>query len=101
MKKNLVLTMTLLLGAMSAGAHDGDHSYVNGICTIEECTDKYQPATQAADGYYELANAGNVEWFSDNVKAQPGNFTNARLTADIDLDGVIHRPIGEDSGFSY
>ncbi len=101
MKKNLVLTMTLLLGAMSAGAHDGDHSYVNGICTIEECTDKYQPATQADDGYYELANAGNVEWFSDNVKAQPGNFTNARLTADIDLDGVIHRPIGEDSGNKY
>ena len=76
------------------------HEYTNGICS-RDCDAHFQPAAQASDGYYELANAGNVEWFSNNVKAQPGNYTNARLTADIDLDGVIHRPIGEDSGNKY
>ena len=58
MKKRLFLSAAILLGAMSAWSHDGDHSYnANGICTLDECTDPYQPATQAADGYYELANA--------------------------------------------
>ena len=102
MKKNLVLTAALLFGAMSVWAHDGDHSYnTNGVCTIEGCEDPYQPATQAGDGYWELANAGNVEWFSGKVKAEVTVYTNARLTADIDLDGITHRPIGEESANKY
>ena len=105
MKKTTILTFALLatswLTCGMAWAHDGDHDYVNGICTIEDCADKFQPASQAEDGYYELANAGNVEWFSNNVSASPAQFTNARLTADIDMSGVVHRPIGEDSSNKY
>ena len=95
------VVLALLCLAGKAWAHDGEHHYVNGICTIEDCTDRYQPATKNANGVYELANAGNVEWFSDGVKEQPGNYTDACLTADIDLTGVVHRPIGEQSSNKY
>ena len=105
MRKTSIYAYTLfaatLLTTGKAWAHDGAHNYENGICTIEDCLDKYQPATKADDGYYELANAGNVEWFSNNVSLAPGQYTNARLTADIDLMGVVHRPIGEESANKY
>ena len=101
MKKATSICLVMLIGAMSAWAHDGEHDYVNGICTIEDCTDKYQPGTIADDGYYELANAGNVEWFSIGVQTQPGVFTNARLTADIDMTEVTHQPIGTNNTDKY
>ena len=79
---------------VTAGIHD--HSYNNGICTIEGCWDKYQPATQDGDGWYQLGNVGNVEWFSAQIA--DGNSTyKAKLTADIDYEGLgenYHTPIG-------
>lgn len=101
MKKQL-LSLALLSAAWfasgSAQAHDGDHSYTNGICTIEGCSDKYQPATLNDEGWYELANAGNVEWFGQQVLA--GHHTiKGKLTADIDYSSVVnsHTPIGTDT----
>ena len=73
-------------------AHDGVHSYINGICTIEGCTDKYQ-APELVDGWYELTNAGNVEWVSQQVAS--GNYTiKCKLTTDIDYTNTYHQPIG-------
>ena len=81
---------------VTAGIHG--HSYNNGICTIEGCWDKYQPATQDGDGWYQLGNVGNVEWFGQQVLA--GHHTiKGKLTADIDYSSVVnsHTPIGNDT----
>ena len=44
------------------------------------------------DGFYEISNANQLRWFASEVNA--GNRTlNAKLTADIDLDGAVWEPI--------
>ena len=108
--KRQLFSLALLAAAWLAGGtawaqHSGDHSYTNGICTIDGCTDKYQPATKT-DGVYKLANVGNVEWMAAKVNAgatEPGDGGKAyaicsyELTADIDYDGLgtnAHTPIG-------
>ena len=71
------------------------HNYDDkGICTDAGCTDPYEPAV-LQDGWYQLANAGNVEWFSTLVN-QGGNniFLWGKLVADIDFTDVTHTPIG-------
>ena len=54
MRRTKLFSAALLALAWLAGgtalAHDGDHSYTNGICTIEGCTDKYQ-APALVDGW--------------------------------------------------
>lgn len=54
-------------------------------CTVT-VTDTNKPA-QAEDGYYEIATAGQLKWFADEVNSGKPEL-NARLTADIDLRGV-------------
>ncbi|MBQ8351209.1 MAG: hypothetical protein IJY20_04085, partial [Clostridia bacterium] len=55
---------------------------------IYSCCGAYAMPTLAEDGYYELANAGNLFWFASHVNA--GNkAANARLVSDIDLNGRI------------
>lgn len=82
-----------LMGTLSVWAHDGEHTYVNGVCSIEGCEDPYEAPAQDAEGYFLVANAGNVEWISDyvqNVSINP----NVKMTADIDFTGVNHTMIG-------
>jgi hypothetical protein len=63
-----------------------------GMCSI--CYTQFQePAL--VDGWYELKNAGNVEWFGDWIDA--GNLTsNAKLMNDINFYSIenLHKPIG-------
>ncbi len=66
-------------------------------CTVT-VTDVNKPA-QAEDGYYEIATAGQLKWFADEVNSGKPEL-NARLTADIDLSGVCRAatpwtPIGD------
>ena len=66
-------------------------------CTVT-VTDVNKPA-QAEDGYYEIATAGQLKWFADEVNSGKPEL-NARLTADIDLRGVCSAaapwtPIGD------
>lgn len=71
------------------------HNYNDqGICTDTDCTDPFQPPT-LEEGWYLLANAGNIEWFSALVN-QGGNniFLQGKMVADIDFSGVTHTPIG-------
>jgi hypothetical protein len=95
-----------LAGGSVMAQHNGAHNYnEKGICTIEGCTDQYQPATKT-DGVYKLANVGNVEWMAAKVNAgatEPGDggkpyaICSYELTADIDYDGLgtnAHTPIG-------
>ena len=85
-------TFTFLFSVITPGLA---HNYnTQGICTDADCTEPYEPPT-LQDGWYLLANAGNVEWFSAHVN-QGGNniFSKAKMVADIDFTGVTHTPIG-------
>ena len=68
-------------------------------CTVT-VTDPSKPAL-AADGYYEISNAAQLKWFTDEVNASKDNAAlNARLTDDIDLSGICSSanpwtPIGD------
>lgn len=95
-KMNLLRCVVVAVGLMtniSVWAHDGDHTYVNGICSIEGCTDPYEAPAQDGEGWFLVANAGNVEWISDyvqNVAIDP----KVKMTDDIDFTGVNHIMIG-------
>ena len=81
------------------------HNYENGICSV--CKD-FQAATQAEDGWYELANAGNIEWMSnviqqnakgaDNVAYAQSKF---RMMNDIDFTDVTHTKIGQTETYKF
>ena len=76
--------------------HEGEHSYTNGICTIDGCSDKFEPAIEDGDGWYQLGNVGNVEWFSAQIAAAHNTYK-GKLTANIDYEGLgknFHTPIG-------
>ena len=63
-----------------------DNSYIYNYDAdgIDQTCGAYQPAMQASDGYYEIANTGELYWFSEYVSK--GNLgANARLTADITI----------------
>ena len=69
-----------------------DHSYSYGFCTLcgEPQADYVVPGT---DGYYNLANAHEFLWWSKAVASGTTN-ASARLTADIDMDGIAMVPVG-------
>ena len=69
-----------VFGTLSASAEDG-HNYVNGFCDNEDCTSPYEPATEE-NGTYQIANAGNLYWFAEQVNDGNANL-NAALTTDI------------------
>ena len=63
--------------------------WVNGFSE----TGEYEPAQKNADGYYEIANGGNLFWFANHVNTADRT-ANAVITADIDLEGRPWTPIG-------
>ncbi len=63
--------------------------WVNGFSE----TGEYEPAQQNADGYYEIANGGNLFWFANHVNTADRT-ANAIIMADIDLEGRPWTPIG-------
>lgn len=69
-----------VFGTLSASAEDG-HNYVNGFCTDEGCASPYEPATEE-NGTYQIANAGNLYWFAEQVNDGNANL-NAALTTDM------------------
>lgn len=94
-----LLLMTLgMAGSLSVQAQ---HTYVNGICTEENCTAPFEQPSQE-DGWFILRNAGNVEWFSKQIDS--GELTlNAKLDCDIDFQGIenLHSPIGPNTGRKF
>ena len=75
------------------------HTYENGVCTIcGEGEPNY--ITRNEEGFYELTNAQQVEWFADLVNG--GDLTAcAVLMNDIDMTGVDHKPIGHTTGQKF
>ena len=71
-----------------------DHNYTTGgVCS--RCGE-WQEAKQAADGYYEISNQGQLRWFANLINTTSNGETkiNARLTEDITMDGTEWTPIG-------
>lgn len=62
----------------------------NGYCIADG---EVQAATKNSEGYYEIANAGNLIWFLQQVNAGKTTY-NAKLTADIYLNNVEFSGIG-------
>ncbi len=80
-------------GKVVTEKNDGEEYYgedgynKNGFCA-GGC---YQPATQNAEGYYEIGNAGQLFWFADKVNNDNTNFgsANAKLTANIVVNAGV------------
>ena len=104
----------VLLGYSNEDKSYEKHEYENGIC--KHCG-LYQPADINTDGYYEIANAGNLYWFAQYVNKLGDNLkANAILANDIVVntlefkdgeivtDGKDYRvwsPIGNDYDKSF
>lgn len=65
---------------------------------------------QDANGVYQIGTASELEWFAEYVNScvtgdEAGNTiklqSKAVLTADIDLEGITHSPIGVSTAFKY
>ena len=70
-----------------------DHSYTTGgVCS--RCGE-WQEAKQAADGYYEIHNQGQLRWFADQVNNQNRPDINARLMNDITINSKVLDDKGE------
>ena len=108
MKKTTYVFLSFLLWTIGFNAWaQHEHDYVNGICTYDDCLPpaKYQEPTKAEDGFYELRNAGNVEWISYMVRESStfGLDPYCRLMNDIDFEGIenLHSPIGPTNAKKY
>ena len=73
-----------------------DHSYTTGgVCS--RCGE-WQEAKQAADGYYEIHNQGQLRWFAELVNktaSDSGTKLNARLMNDITINSKVLDDKGE------
>ena len=77
----------VLLASAEEDTSTHEHSYdtgnTNGFCDVEGCTEPYQPAEDSdGDGTYEIANAGQLYWFAEQVVNGEVSL-NAIFTADI------------------
>ena len=76
-----------------------EHSYSDFHCTY--CSAFQSGYKSLVDGYYELSSAADVKWFAYMVNENISTTAKAKLTADIDLDGVTYTPIGNTDEFKY
>ena len=77
------------------------HYYdANGFCIAHEGDDNYMPAALNAEGYYEIANGGQLFWFAQQVNkgGEKGRYLKAVLKNDIDLEDRSWTPIGTSGG---
>ena len=75
-----------------------------GMCDVCHSSETFQ-APELVDGYYEIKNAGNLEWFSHKVdEGGDANLQiNGKLMNDIDMLSIenLHLPIGVNTGKKY
>lgn len=73
------------------GGSRDPHAFTDGFCSA--CNELDPDFIKPTDGVYSLATAVDLVWFSAFVNA--GNASvNAKLTADINMTGKVHTPIG-------
>ena len=96
--------------ATSKAVEEHNYAIHNGFCT--KCGE-YQPASTITsgtyNGYYNIANGGQLFWFAAMVNDDPthaefnkqNTSANAVLSQDIDLENRDWTPIGERTGLTY
>ena len=62
--------------------------------------------TQDADGVYQIGTASELEWFAEYINSANADnsamlTSKAVLTADIDMTGISHTPIGASTGYKF
>lgn len=84
----------------NTGEQTAAHSFTDGICVNEHdgivCGDANPDYLSLTDGYYELAVANHLNWFAAFVNKGHGDDAKAKLTNDIDMDGVGFPGIGNE-----
>ena len=80
----------LIGGKMALNPDNHTNDFINGICS---CGDAYKEP-EFEDGYYQIANAGNLFWFAELVNVHGDIDACAILKADIDLENRNWYPIG-------
>ena len=71
----------------------GSHEFEHGFCSICGALD-LNYVTKAEDGFYEISDGYQLEWFSALVNTGI-NDASARLMNDIDMQGIDHTPIAK------
>ena len=66
----------------------------------EDTSESWTAPVEGADGFYPLASKKDLEWFRDQVNGGKGAIK-AKLTDDIDLNGVNWTPIGMDYNHQF
>lgn len=78
------------------------HTDVDGYCSVcgKVLLDHITPD---AEGFYPLATVADIKWFTNLVNVEHMTTVKAKLTADIDFEGVVnaHTPIGPNSTYKY
>ena len=75
----------------------------NGIKSCTRCGLTEYIAPELVEGYYQIANMGNLYWFTDKVNNDYANFknANAKLTADIVVNDITFDSNGGDANSQY
>ncbi len=76
------------------GSVRDDHHFENGFCT--GCGMMQDDFCEMDGEYYLIDNGAKLNWFAYMVNVVNGA-ANARLTADIDMEGLAYTPIGQDA----
>ena len=85
---------TLVAFSNHEGSSVDDHVFIGGFCS--GCGKWQEDYLQVdADGFYSIADGSQLNWFAYLVNQGQGD-ANARLTADIDMEGFVWTPIGQD-----
>ncbi len=77
----------------SEGSVRDEHHFEGGFCT--GCGIMQEDFCEMEDGFYLIDNGEKLNWFAYMVNIVNGA-ANARLTADIDMEGLAFTPIGQD-----
>ena len=75
------------------GSTRDDHHFERGFCTV--CGLMQDDFCEMEDGFYLIDNGDKLNWFAYLVNNVNGA-SNARLMADIDMEGLDFTPIGQD-----
>ena len=78
------------------GSTVDEHNFVDGFCTV--CNLWQENFVEAdANGYYNIANGAQLNWFAYLVNVKGQGASNAKLVSDIDMDQLEFTPIGQDN----
>ena len=78
------------------GSTVDEHNFVDGFCTV--CNLWQENFVEAdANGYFNIANGAQLNWFAYLVNVKGQGASNAKLVSDIDMDQLEFTPIGQDN----